>query len=195
MKSPARSDDQSVIDEFVGTFHKLDDMTAYESDPDALVLAVGEADQYGWKQWRPLKFETPRSALETIYARLPARFPPLFERLVLSYRWAKVDLQTYRLLANPPGEDLSGLFSEISRDAGLWEALIPAGYIQFGQGSDMDYDPVCFDIKSRTRFGDYRVVKIDHEEILRNYRVKLVSELAPSFEDLVQQTIKRASTI
>src|SRR5690349_23484984 len=156
MKSPAKSGDQSLIEEFVGTFHKLDDMTAYESDPDALALAVGEADRYGWKQWAPLKFGTPRSALEIIYARLPARFPPLFERLVLSYRWAKVDLQTYRLLANPPGEGLSGLFSEISRDAGLWQALVPAGYVQFGQGPDMDYDPVCFDIKSRTRSGDYR---------------------------------------
>lgn len=56
----------------------------------------------------------------------------------------------------------------------------------------MDYDPVCFDIRSRTKSKDYRVVKIDHEEILCNNRVKVVSELAPSFERLMVQTIELA---
>ena len=59
--------------------------------------------------------------------------------------------------------------------------------------SDLDYDPVCFDIKSRKLGGDCRIVKIDHEEILCNYRVKVVSELAPSFYQLVQQTIELAN--
>jgi hypothetical protein len=111
---------------------------------------------------------------------------------VLSYRWADVDLQSYTLLANPQGTDLLRLFSQISRDPGLWAALIPAGYIRFGRGPDMDYDPVCFDIKSRRKNGDCRVVKIDHEEILCNNRVKVVSELAPGFEELVQKTIQSA---
>ena len=197
MQLPNEEREQNVIiDQFVDTFHKLDEMTTYEGDdPDAWQLAVGDADQYGWKEWRPIKFATPRPALEPLYAKLPARFPPLFESLVLSYRWAKVDLQTYRLLANPRGQDLEGLSSGISRDPGLWEALSPAGYIQFGQGPDVDYDPVCFDIKSRTRDRDYRVVKIDHEEILCNYRVKIVAALATSFEELVLQTIQRASEI
>jgi hypothetical protein len=79
----------------------------------------------------------------------------------------------------------------MSKDRGLWESLIPAGFIQFGKGPDIDYDPVCFDIKKRTKNGDYRVVKIDHEEILCNYRVKVVAELAPSFEELMRQTIER----
>ena len=77
---------------------------------------------------------------------------------------------------------------------GLWETLIPNGYIQFGKGSDMDYDPVCFDISSRKN-RDYRIVKIDHEEILCNYRIKVVSEIAPSFRALVLQTIERAETV
>ncbi len=45
--------------------------------------------------------------LEGIYSKLAARFPPIFERLVLSYRWAEVDLTDYRLIANPPGTDLT----------------------------------------------------------------------------------------
>jgi hypothetical protein len=86
------------------------------------------------------------------------------------------------------------LLAEVEKDEGLTESLIPAGYIKFGKGPDMDYDPVCFDIKSRTKHKDYRVVKIDHEEILCNCRVKVVAELAPSFEQLVRQTIERANS-
>jgi hypothetical protein len=37
-----------------------------------------------------------------------------------------------------------------------------------------------------------QVVKIDHEEILCNRRIKIVAELAPSFEDLVLGTIQAA---
>ena len=84
--------------------------------------------------------------------------------------------------------------AEIEKDKGLWESLIPAGYIQFGKGPDIDYDPICFDIKSRTKRNDYRIVKIDHEEILCNYRLKVVAELAPSFEELVRLTIERADS-
>jgi hypothetical protein len=96
-------------------------------------------------------------------------------------------------MANPPGPDFKEFFREISRDPGLWEALIRAGYIRFGKGPDMDYDPVCFDMNSRKKNREMRVVKIDHEEILCNFRIKVVAELAPSFEALVLQTIEAAN--
>ena len=57
----------------------------------------------------------------------------------------------------------------------------------------MDYDPVCFDMNSRKKNREMRVVKIDHEEILCNYRIKVVAELARSFEALVLQTIEAAN--
>jgi hypothetical protein len=82
----------------------------------------------------------------------------------------------------------------MTKDEGLWEGLMAAGYIQFGLGPDMDSDPVCFDIKSETNRKDYRIVKIDHGEILCNYRVKVVKEIAPSFRHLVLQTIERANS-
>jgi hypothetical protein len=84
--------------------------------------------------------------------------------------------------------------AQIEKDKGLWESLIPAGYIQFGKGPDVDYDPICFDIKSRTKRDDYRIVKIDHEKILCNHKVKVVAEVAPSFEQMVRQTIERANS-
>jgi hypothetical protein len=183
-----------LLEEFVAAFAKLDEMAEFqEIDPVAWELRVAQADQFGMTQWRPSKTKTDPELLSPLYAKLPARFPPLYEQLVLSYRWAEVDLQSFRLLANPPGPDLSRLLAEIEKDKGLTESLIPAGYVKFGKGPDMDYDPVCFDIKSRTKRKDYRIVKIDHEEILCHYKVKVVAELAPSFEQLVRQTIERAN--
>ena len=141
-----------------------------------------------------MSVETDPSALEPLCAKRPARPPSLYEHLVLSYRWADVDLETFTLLANPPSEGLSGLLQRIIRDKGLGETLIPNGYIQFGKDTDMDYDPVCFDISSRKNH-DYRIVKIDHEEILCSYRIKVVSEIAPSFRALVLEKIERAAAV
>ena len=172
--------DAELLEQFVSSFEKLDDMAVIRvTNPIAWELRIGEPDQFGWMQWRPRKTIVDTESLAPLYAKLPARFPPLYEQLVLSYRWAEVDLVSFRLLANPPGSALSRLMSEIEKDKGLWESLIPAGYIQFGKGPDVDYDPICFDIKSRTKRNDYRIVKIDHEKILCDYKVKVVAEVAP----------------
>lgn len=186
-------DKERLLEQYVATFERLGNLRADQRlHPIAWLLSYGDPDRYGIKLWRPAKVDTAASCLTEIYRTLPARFPPLYESLVLSYRWAEVDLGSYRLLANPPGPDLMGLFAGMSSDSGLWEVLLPAGYIPFGKGPDIDYDPICFDTKSRSKSRDYRIVKIDHEEILCNYGIKVVAEMAPSFERLVLQTIQRA---
>jgi hypothetical protein len=186
-----------LVDQFVASFGKLDHLlaTSRERHPIEWNLRTEDPDENGWFKWHPIRKIADTVLLDSLYAKLPARFPPLYEQLVLSYRWATIDLESFRLLANPPGDDLAGLLAQITADDGLQESLIPAGYMQFGQGPDVDYDPVCFDIKSRTKSKDYRIVKIDHEEILCNYRVKVVAELAPSFEQLVIQTIEMANSV
>lgn len=151
-----------------------------------------------WKNFEELKggaYLTPTTdatMLDPLYSMLPARFPLLYERLVLSYRWAEVDLGSFRLLANPPGPDLSGLLGEMLKDKFLSAHLLKNGYIPFGKGPDIDYDPVCFDLKSRKKNREFRIVKIDHEEILCNEKIKVVAELAPTFERLVEDTIESA---
>jgi hypothetical protein len=188
--------DEELLERYVATFPVFDEMVADEfSPPTALQLAVEDTDLYYRKLWKPVRVETPVSQLDEVYAELPTRFPRIFERMLCSYRWAEVDLGTYRLLANPPGPTLGGLLRQMSQAPALWEALIPAGFIQFGKGPDLDYDPVCFDIKTRKQGGDCRIVKIDHEEILCNNRIKVVAELAPSFHQLILQTIERANKV
>ena len=187
-----RERESSSIEQYLTCFEKLDEMTAWDIDPVASHLAAGEPDRYGFKHWRPAKVDTDAKHLESLYSTLPARFPPLFERLILTYRWAEIDLQTYCLVANPPGPDLSGLFKAMSADVILWECLVRSGFIRFGVGPGGDYDPVCFDLSARKKNRDCRIVKIDHEEILCNNRIKVVAELAKSFQQLVENTIELA---
>ncbi len=188
--------DASLLERFVASFGKFDEMSFFEGlDKIALGLRIPELDALGRIQWRPRKQLLEPQHLDPLYSKLPARFSPLYKELILSYRWAEVDLGTFRLVPNPPGENLTGLLAEIERDRVIFQKLIPVGYIQFGRGPDMDYDPVCFDNKSRTNSRDYRIVKIDHEEILCNDRVKVVKELAPGFRVLVEETIKRAESV
>lgn len=104
-------------------------------------------------------------------------------------------MHIYSLFANPPGPDLAGFVEQMSKDPILWKCLKREGYTQFGKGPHTNYDPVCFDIKSRKKNGDCRIVRIDHEEILCNDRVKVIAELAPSFEQLMLRTIDQVKKL
>lgn len=147
--------DDTLLQEFVATFDKLSDMAEYaDIHPIVSELAIGELDDLGMTHWKPSRVDTEHRFLDQIYSKLPGRLPPLFEKLLLSYRWAEVDLQLFTLIANPPGSDLSRFFQQISKDRGLWESLIPAGYIQFAKGRDYDYDLVCFDVKRHRNDND-----------------------------------------
>jgi hypothetical protein len=141
------------------------------------------------------RWETPVEALDELRTALGVRLPALYERLVLSYRWPEADLGPFTLLAHPPGEGLAGLLDEIRRDPAFCEELIPLGLIPFGRGPGGWYDPVCFDTRRRRSGGDCRVVRLDHEEVLCNSRLREVAELAPTFrrllEDLVREEVSR----
>jgi hypothetical protein len=153
-------------------------------------FVVDEFDTYGRENGQPVGCSTLPSSLLLLYAVLPGSFPPLYEQLVLSYRWTQAELPWYTLLANPAGADLDGLFKQIQADPGLSDVLIPSGYIQFGRGSGGSYDPVCFDTRHRHKDGDCRVVQIDHEQILCNGRIIEVSEVARSFREIVEKSLR-----
>ena len=188
-----RHEDNALLSQFIAAFEKLDDLwTCQEMDAIGWTLSLGELSDDHLKRWRPFRCQTDRSAIDDFYKACPHRLPPLFEELVLGYRWAQVDLGRFRLLANPPGSDFNGILSQMRRDKALWKDLIANGYVQFGMASDLNYDPVCFDTSGRQPDGDCRVVQIDHEEILCNGRIREIGELARSFRLLMIQTIDDA---
>jgi hypothetical protein len=193
MSDRAQTKSVSLLERFVSSFEKLGPLVLDEAfDYEAWKLKQVPPGKTGCERWAPVKCETDRRYLDALYGKLPARFPPLYELLVLTYRWEEVDIRRCTLMANPAGPNLDGLFLQMSRDATLWTQLSRSGYIPFGKGSGGDYDPVCFDLKTRKKSSDCRVVKINHEEVLCNNRIKVVDEIAPSFEALVLQTINLA---
>ena len=187
---------RQLLDQFVACWRKLDGFDLRESIDDlSFNLPPDSPLRAQHHYWRPMRLATDQSMLEAVYAKLPARFPPLYELLVLSYRWLEVDLQLYRLHANPPGPGLSGLLGRILKGEFLSGFLLKNGFIPFGKGTDMDYDQVCFDLTRRMKNGEFEIVKLDHEEILCNERIRVVARLAPSFEQLVRQTIEAAAQL
>lgn len=134
-------------------------------------------------------FSTPKDALVPIYQQLPAHFPPLYERLVLNYRWRKSELATFRILANPPGDGLDGLLDEIRQDEFLSSFCLSKGFIQFGQAPDVCYDPICFDTNNTSSSEKFRIVRLDHEAILCKERLRIESILSDNFEALVRSLL------
>lgn len=129
----------------------------------------------------------PEAALAELYTCLPARLPPLYQRLILEYYWPELELGELRLLANPAGSDLGGLLIEMKRDRAFWTELLPRGWIQIGKGPDFCYDPVCFDLRRRTKEGDCRVVQPDREALLCNHQIREAAVLAPTFRALLEK--------
>ena len=98
-----------------------------------------------------------RDVFDPLYARLPGRFPPLFEQLVTGYTWeTEVDLGPLRLLPNPPGTTLAGLEEALFR-----LPLEPAGCIPFALAPDGA--PVGFDTGRRRNDKDCPVVQGETE--------------------------------
>jgi hypothetical protein len=196
MSKKSGDESELLIERYVATFEKLDEMVDYGISGDVTPqLAISEPDEFGWVHWRPLKVNTEASFLE------PSMKKFLRDSRHCSSDWCsligglKSICNRIVLLANPPGLDLSRLLQSMSKAPAMWAAVLQAGYIQFAKGPDLDYDAVCFDVSSRKKNGDSRIVKIDHEEILCNNRVKVVAEVAPSFEQLNRSTIEEAGKI
>lgn len=74
-----RENDADLLARFVATFEVFDG-----------------TDEYGMSTWKPKQITTSPAALEALYRGLglsghgSTRFPPLYETLLLTYRWAEV---------------------------------------------------------------------------------------------------------
>jgi hypothetical protein len=185
--------DDKLVQLFIASFESLDGLFFYEgSEPLPEELSVGMDDE-GYQHWRPAALATDRDALTPIYQRLSGSFPALYERLVLSYRWIEVHLETVMLLANPPGPTLGGLAGQIFRDPVLVNTLVPAGFIPFGKIGGGGYDPMCFDLNSM-KGNDCPIIQFEHEAILCHDRIGESWARFSSFRNLMCDTIEMAQS-
>jgi hypothetical protein len=52
----------------------------------------------------------------------------------------------------------------------LSEVLLPARYVQIGRPDTGSFDAICFDSNEPAQDREYRIVQVDHEEILCNWK-------------------------
>jgi hypothetical protein len=180
-----------LLEEFVGCFNAS---TLVEVSRECGVLGEYEGELVR-------RQDTPNFALDKLYSELPSRFPLLYERFVLTYRWYRSEVNvldlfkgcpgqnSFDLFGNPPGESLDGLRTELFRDPALIETCLPHGYIQFASGPNGHYDPICFDTSNKNSDHDFAIVWLDHEEILCNSKIRVIQTIAPSFESLISTAI------
>lgn len=185
--------DYHLIYKFVKSFSILNELCDVEVHPE---LQSGRSKN-GVRYWTPRKSTTPAGALKSLYMNLnltgehAARLPPLFENLLLTYRWDTVELGDYCLLPNLPGPGLAFFLETLRSDKYLFCTLFANGYLRFGKGADTNYDPVCFDFRKRQKNGDCEIVQLDYEAALRG-RICVKNILAPSLRVLMLDTIQRA---
>jgi hypothetical protein len=81
---------------------------------------------------------------------------------------------------------------EIFRDQVLAVTTLRNGYIQFARPETGSYDPICFDARKRGANREFAIVRLDHEEILCNERIREVEKVADSFFKFASDIVGRA---
>jgi hypothetical protein len=71
----------------------------------------------------------------------------------------------------------------------LSELLVPPGYVQIGRPEGGSFDAICFDSNQQAQNREYRVVQVDHEDILCNWKVRVMGQLWPSFVKLAESAL------
>jgi hypothetical protein len=133
----------------------------------------------------PIREEDNKSRLEVFELKLPKRLPQSFESFLSRFSFPAFDVLGITLFgwdsdANPYVEEASAARGSLS------ELLIPAGYVQIGRTDLGGFDAICFDWNSSAQNREYRIVQVDHEDILCNSKIRVVGELWPSFVKLVE---------
>jgi len=136
----------------------------------------------------PIRPEDNASRLRTFQEKLPKRVPQSFESFLSRHSFPAFDVLGITLFEW--NSDSNKYIVEASAPKNsLSELLIPAGYVQIGRPDTGDFDAVCFDLNHQAQNREYRLVQVDHEEILCNWKVRVTGELWPSFIKLVESAL------
>lgn len=174
-----------LIDRFVTHIntHPRERLSEFDVPPSVL---KGEPDAHGYDDWAIRPYQT-IDWIEPLERRLPFRLPHLYRSLVTRYIFPSFcvnlsDSCELQLLANTPEGDAD----HEMRKSMFWPELLARGFLYFANPAySSTSDPVCFDMNRKTGRNDHPIVQFDHEEILCNNEVRVESELAHSFEDLI----------
>ena len=135
----------------------------------------------------PVRANDNATALTTLEARMPRRMARSFESFLRRYSFPAFDICGVTLFGwNSEWQSTEYFTATSTAKKHLSFLLLPAGLMQIGRPDTGNFDAVCLDLNS----GDeQRVIRVDHEEILCNWRVKVVDEVWPSFLTVVNRLL------
>ena len=131
----------------------------------------------------PIRPDDNASRLRMFEKKLPKRMPQSFESLLSRYSFPAFDVLGITLF-EWDSESNKYIVEASAPKNSLSELLIPAGYEQIGRPDTGDFDAICFDLNREAQNREYRVVQVDHEDVLCNWKVRVTEELWPSFISL-----------
>jgi hypothetical protein len=136
----------------------------------------------------PIREQDNASRLRMFEEKLPKGMPASFESFLSRYSFPKFDVLGITLFGWD--SDANAYVQEaLAPKNSLSELLIPAGYVQIGRPDTGDFDAICFDLNRPAQNREYRLVQVDHEDILCNWKVRLTGELWPSFVKLIESAL------
>ena len=139
----------------------------------------------------PIRPEDNAKRLNEFEEKLTKRLPQSFGSFLSRYSFPAFDVLGITLFEWD--SDSNKYITEASAPKNsLSELLIPAGYVQIGRPDTGDFDAICFDLNRPAQNRECRVVQVDHEDILCNWKVRVTGELWPSFVKLVESALSSA---
>lgn len=151
------------------------------SDPAEYGCAV---DTSRIQPLRPQRQVTDASILEQVYELIPFRLPQLYEKLFLSYIWPDSEFKNTTVFGREPQGGWHSLINKFKRDEYLYAACVNNGFLPFGKGADIDYDPLCFDYNN-TKISKPRIVMLDHEAALCYDKARVHKQIAKDFREFI----------
>jgi len=128
--------------------------------------------------------------IDALVAQFPRGLPVSFEALVKRYSFPVLEIEDIELFSNLGDLSYDDISTAIFRDKAIYETTTKAGLIQFARLRDGSYDPICFDARTTKNNREYPIVRLDHEELLCNDRIKIKSKIADSFYKLLEDYLK-----
>jgi hypothetical protein len=136
----------------------------------------------------PIRAEDNVLRLRALEEKLPKRLPQSFESLLSRYSFPSFEVLDICLFGWD-SESNAYIVQASAFENSLSELLIPAGYVQIGRPDLINFDAICFDINPDPQNREYRLVQVDHEDILINFKVRVTGELWPSFAKFVESAL------
>jgi hypothetical protein len=116
--------------------------------------------------------------------RLSFDLPRCFSDFVRNYGFEDFEISHLHHYDNYDGNEHWCWHVALKLDPVIFEVCNRYGYLPIGQPDSGGYDRICLDV-NRLNQGDCPVVQLDHEAILLKEKIEIVSELTPSYKNLI----------